>query len=41
MRMASSNRVTPRPVTSPVSTGWPKLVCTKLCAARLYTSFGR
>ena len=35
MRIASSSRVTPSPVTSPVSTGWLKLVCTKLCAARL------
>ena len=26
---------------SPVSTGWAEVVCTKLCAARLYTSVGR
>ena len=35
MRMASSMRVTPSAVNSPVSTGWVKLVGTKLCAARL------
>ena len=29
MRMASSSRVTPRAVISPVSTGWPNEVCTK------------
>ena len=34
-------RVTPRPVISPVSTGWLKLVCTNDWAARLYTSCGR
>ncbi len=33
-------RVTPRPVTSPVSTGWPKLVWTNDWAARLNTSSG-
>ena len=41
MRIASRMRVTPSAVTSPVSTGCEKLVITKLCAARLYTSVGR
>ena len=40
MRMASRMRVTPRPVISPVSTGWSKLVWTKDWAARLNTSSG-
>src|SRR6185437_14893428 len=39
--MASSSRVTPRAVVSPVSTGWLQLVWTKDWAARLYTSDGR
>ena len=34
-RMASSIRVTPRAVNSPVSTGWFQLVGTKDWAARL------
>ena len=39
--MASSRRVTPSAVVSPVSTGWLQLVWTNDCAARLYTSCGR
>jgi hypothetical protein len=35
MRMASSSRVTPKAVVSPVSTGWVKDVWTKDWAARL------
>ena len=34
-RMASSSRVTPRAVTSPVRTGWANEVCTNDWAARL------
>ena len=41
MRMASSRRVTPSAVISPVSTGWLNEVCTNDWAARLYTSDGR
>ena len=35
MRMASSRRVTPSAVVSPVSTGWPNEVWTNDWAARL------
>ena len=39
--MASSSRVTPKPVTSPVSMGWSQETGTKDWAPRLYTSCGR
>ena len=39
-RIASSTRSAPRPVISPVSSGWFHESITKLIAARLYTSSG-